>query len=583
MPTSEVGYSQRARPTDRRSDPRRPSRGQHVAELVAAARRRRAASNGVGSALRITRRAPARSAMLGQRRRRVDAERRARARGTRRRRRAARCARSRSSGTRFSPKRDRRRLQHAAALEARRVVLAGAHPVERLLHRAAPAARQALRLVHVAVDLDDRCSGDDARGVVQPVDVLGDERVQRWRARSSSASARWPALGSAPPHLARRPVLPRPRRMLGVGDVVLERRASSRRRGSWSTCPCGPRKSGMPDSVEMPAPVSTTICSASRNHARDLVELDRCRCPSSRRYRASGDVPRGCERSPRRASAGRGRGPGRVDSPSRARSAGWGLGADRLPARLRGGGRTPSPRSRGTMRGGTHAWNSACSTWSGSSPCSSSVNATRRARRRAVASGGSASRRLGPFGVRDLQVGGQPAHVATVDRRDVAAHGDRVGAVSRTRGRTARAGSGCARSASWCRSADRGPSACDVSETVSSMPPGCGRSGRRGGAGAGAQWARGSGARTSRRSASAGRSQGVDDRVGPGLDGERGGHGTPPDTTAEIGRGVPGKWRRCVGIGAGRRIVQECTEKVRNGSSPSVRCRTSVTKNPHAT
>src|ERR1043165_7537007 len=31
--------------------------------------------------------------------------------------------------------------------------------------------------------------------------------------------------------------------------------------------PCGPRKSGMPDSVEMPAPVSTTIWSAARRRA----------------------------------------------------------------------------------------------------------------------------------------------------------------------------------------------------------------------------------------------------------------------------------------------------------------------------
>src|SRR4051812_27648961 len=32
--------------------------------------------------------------------------------------------------------------------------------------------------------------------------------------------------------------------------------------------PCGPRKSGMPESVEMPAPVSTTMRRASSIHSR---------------------------------------------------------------------------------------------------------------------------------------------------------------------------------------------------------------------------------------------------------------------------------------------------------------------------
>src|ERR1700729_595842 len=35
--------------------------------------------------------------------------------------------------------------------------------------------------------------------------------------------------------------------------------------GSFVHTPFGPRKSGMPDSVEMPAPVSTTTCCASRS------------------------------------------------------------------------------------------------------------------------------------------------------------------------------------------------------------------------------------------------------------------------------------------------------------------------------
>ena len=91
---------------------------------------------------------------LGQRGRRVDAERR-----------ADREEHVGAAGRELRPlevvghevlaEADRRRLQDPAALEARRVVLAGAHPVEGLVHRAAPAARHALRLAHVAVDLDD--------------------------------------------------------------------------------------------------------------------------------------------------------------------------------------------------------------------------------------------------------------------------------------------------------------------------------------------------------------------------------------------------------------------------------------------
>src|ERR1051325_3974424 len=36
--------------------------------------------------------------------------------------------------------------------------------------------------------------------------------------------------------------------------------------GFFVQTPCGPRKSGMPESVEMPAPVSTTTRSASATH-----------------------------------------------------------------------------------------------------------------------------------------------------------------------------------------------------------------------------------------------------------------------------------------------------------------------------
>src|SRR6266849_1975860 len=38
--------------------------------------------------------------------------------------------------------------------------------------------------------------------------------------------------------------------------------------GSFVHTPCGPRKSGSPDSVEMPAPVRITMCLASSTHVR---------------------------------------------------------------------------------------------------------------------------------------------------------------------------------------------------------------------------------------------------------------------------------------------------------------------------
>src|SRR6267378_2784912 len=38
--------------------------------------------------------------------------------------------------------------------------------------------------------------------------------------------------------------------------------------GSFVHTPCGPRKSGIPDSVEMPAPVRITMCLASSSHVR---------------------------------------------------------------------------------------------------------------------------------------------------------------------------------------------------------------------------------------------------------------------------------------------------------------------------
>ena len=100
-----------------------------------------------------------------------------RPRGRRRRRRPRAAPASRSAGTRFSPNeivadfRIPPQSRHAGSSSPARTRSSG------LLHRAAPAALEALRLVHVAVDLDDDLRRG-ARGLVQPVDVLRDQRVE---------------------------------------------------------------------------------------------------------------------------------------------------------------------------------------------------------------------------------------------------------------------------------------------------------------------------------------------------------------------------------------------------------------------
>src|SRR5437762_7051923 len=53
--------------------------------------------------------------------------------------------------------------------------------------------------------------------------------------------------------------------------------------------PCGPRKSGIPDSVEMPAPVSTTTCVASSIHWRaSMTAAFSCRMGTARSYQQQG-------------------------------------------------------------------------------------------------------------------------------------------------------------------------------------------------------------------------------------------------------------------------------------------------------
>ncbi len=75
------------------------------------------------------------------------------------------------------PERDGGCLQDAAAGAARRILLARLHPSERPFHRRPLAARQAHHFAGVSVDLD-QAAGIGPRLVMQPVDVLRDERDQ---------------------------------------------------------------------------------------------------------------------------------------------------------------------------------------------------------------------------------------------------------------------------------------------------------------------------------------------------------------------------------------------------------------------
>ena len=185
---------------------------------------------------------------------------------------AASSARKRSSATRLWPKLMVADFRMPAALDVQaRVVLAGAHPVVHGLGRLAVAARQADHVARGAVDLDDaRRVG--AGLLVQPVDVLGHQRVEAAAALEVDQGP-VAGVGLASPTWARSAGSAR---SAGAARGRTRRPAaspSSRPRGSWSTRPAGPRKSGMPESVEMPAPVSTTTrraCSQQGTRPRHL-------------------------------------------------------------------------------------------------------------------------------------------------------------------------------------------------------------------------------------------------------------------------------------------------------------------------
>ena len=167
---------------------------------------------------------------------------------------------------------DRRRLQHPAALEARRVLLAGLDP-----RRASrPSARASRTRRHFASCTVPWISTIQLGRRARP-------RGAARRCSGSRACAARPSARARRPRRARRSAAPC---QISLSQPVLPRAACAPRgrtrsaasvavfsaAGFFVHTPCGPRKSGMPDSVEIPAPVRITIAPRVAQPRGDGVE-----------------------------------------------------------------------------------------------------------------------------------------------------------------------------------------------------------------------------------------------------------------------------------------------------------------------
>ena len=273
---------------------------------------------------------------------------------------AARCARSRSSGTRFSPKLIV--ADFSIPPHSRHAGSSSPARTRSSVSSIGPRQPHARHLAKCTVPwISIELLGVAPGGEVQAVDVLGDERVHvRRRARARR------------PRGARRSA-PRPRSRSAAGSATRASGPRGRRRSAASVAvfsaagffvhtPCGPRKSGMPDSVEMPAPVRITIARASRSQpamvsSASVARLRRRRSPAGG-YRTRRDAGS-------REGNGWGGAPGAEgrESPARrptrelSRGVVGGGGRARRGGRLRrtrgGGVRAPTRRSRGRSSGGS--------------------------------------------------------------------------------------------------------------------------------------------------------------------------------------------------------------------------------------
>ena len=158
---------------------------------------------------------------------------------------------------------DRRRLENSSAALARRIGLAIPHPIERRCHLSSNAASDADDAGQRAVQLDD-AAARSARSLVQAIDVLRDHPGVDGAGKVGERDMR--GVGHRRPGRMTQPGLPGPAPQGRVAEIGLvgEQLLRSRIRVHR---PCGPRKSGMPESVEMPAPVSTVTRLTPRTQA----------------------------------------------------------------------------------------------------------------------------------------------------------------------------------------------------------------------------------------------------------------------------------------------------------------------------
>ena len=188
--TAMVGYSQPSRSGLR---PARPGR-EHLAEAVAEARSRRRGSNGVGSPLRTARTAPARSACSGSAGRRVHARATCRRRGTRRHPRRRAVLAARSAGTRFSP--NEIVADFSIPPHSRQAGSSSPARTRASVSSIGPRQPHCRHFASCTVPwISMTISGDVPAAWCRP-STFCVTSVCTFALRSSSASARWPALGS---------------------------------------------------------------------------------------------------------------------------------------------------------------------------------------------------------------------------------------------------------------------------------------------------------------------------------------------------------------------------------------------------
>ena len=182
-------------------------------------------------------------------------------------------ARAHRLGRHRLAERDGRGLDETAAARCSAAQFVACEGCEHVRDLVARRAIEAMGVGRVAVQLDD-CVLGDARVLMQPVDVLGDDggdlAASHQRLDGAVAAI---GLGLAEDRLALEPPPP------GLAPRLVARRGSpgSRSAPACVQMPPGLRKSGMPDSVLMPAPVKTT---ARRDRSS---RLDKPRSSASRR------------------------------------------------------------------------------------------------------------------------------------------------------------------------------------------------------------------------------------------------------------------------------------------------------------